>query len=310
MKIDDLFHLYQGNSFELINMKEDSSSEINFVSRTAEDNGVVSHVKESAQKPFPSGLITVALGGSVLSSFVQSHPFYTGFHVMVLSPKKPMTLEEKLFYCHVIKSNAYRYRYGRQANKTLRNLELPPIPSWLKSYKIDFTKIETHNHYRVQPLDTVHWHLFRIGDIFYQERGKEPAPNQNPSGYCPIVNETDSNNGFVRMVQPSHIIKGNAITISINYARNVFYQPKDFCASVNIAVIRNKKLSVGSGLFIATVLRLNNLKYGYGYKISKEKIDNTYIKLPALLVGKNYQPDFQFMENYIKSLPNGDLIQV
>ncbi|MDR2194123.1 MAG: restriction endonuclease subunit S [Treponema sp.] len=91
MKVSELFTLHQGNSFELI-------------------NGVIAIIKTvDTITPFPAGYITVALGGSVLSSFVQYKPFYTGFHVMVLEPKKEMRLEEKLFYCHCIKMNAYRY---------------------------------------------------------------------------------------------------------------------------------------------------------------------------------------------------------
>jgi hypothetical protein len=49
-----------------------------------------------------------------------------------------MRLEEKLFYCHCIKMNAYRYQYGRQANKTLKDIELPDLPEWLKEYSITF----------------------------------------------------------------------------------------------------------------------------------------------------------------------------
>jgi len=69
-----------------------SNSNINFVSRTAQNNGVVEQVEVFGDtKPFDAGLITVALGGSVLSSFVQLNPFYTAFHIMVLIPKIKMS---------------------------------------------------------------------------------------------------------------------------------------------------------------------------------------------------------------------------
>ena len=52
---------------------------------------------------------------------------------MILVPKKSMTEEQKLFYCSCIKRNKYRYNYGRQANKTLKNLEVPATtPKWVK----------------------------------------------------------------------------------------------------------------------------------------------------------------------------------
>jgi len=138
MKVKDLFDLEQGNSFELINMNIDRNSDINFVARTSENNGITAQVQQLAGvEPFPVGCITVALSGSVLSSFVQDKPFYTAFHVMVLHPKTKMRLEEKLFYCHCIKMNACRYTFGRQANKTLKDINLPRPPNWLKNFSIN-----------------------------------------------------------------------------------------------------------------------------------------------------------------------------
>ena len=99
MKVSDIFDMISGNGFELINMSSSADSDINFVSRTSQNNGVIAKVnKYNNVEPFPAGLITVALGGSVLSTFVQTKPFYTAFHIMVLSPKKSMTLKEKFFY--------------------------------------------------------------------------------------------------------------------------------------------------------------------------------------------------------------------
>ncbi len=64
MKISDLFVLHQGNGFELYNMSVSDTSNINFISRTAQNNGVVAKVcKDESKEPFPAGYITVALGG-------------------------------------------------------------------------------------------------------------------------------------------------------------------------------------------------------------------------------------------------------
>ena len=148
-------------------------------------------------------------------------------------------------------------------------------------------------------IDTSTWKEFRVGDYFTQERGKEKAPKQNKDGDCPLIQETNSNNGFDRLVQPTVIFKGNAITISINYASNVFYQKDDFCASVNIAIIRNDNLNLYNGYFIASVLSSAHRKFDYQNKISKELIDDEIIKLPATLDG---QPDWDYMESYMKAV--------
>lgn len=160
-------------------------------------------------------------------------------------------------------------------------------------------------HSTKQPtqINTQSWKEYRIGDIFLQERGKEKAPNQNESGEIPLINEIESNNGFTRKVEPTQIFKGNAISVSINFGKNVFYQPFDFCASVNIVILRNPNLNQYNGLFIATIIRAENARYSYGYKTSKERINDTIIKLPSTSTG---EPDWQWMEDYIKSLPYSD----
>lgn len=136
--IDEIFELYQGNGFELINMEETPCGNTNFVSRSSQDNGVVATISPiDGEVPFESGLITVALGGSVLSTFVQDKPFYTAFHLMVLKPKFSLSIYSKLYLCTQIEANKYRYSYGRQANKTLKHLllRLPITNSGAPNFK-------------------------------------------------------------------------------------------------------------------------------------------------------------------------------
>src|SRR5690349_9941368 len=128
-KVSELFDLGYGNGFELINMQEAGDADgrkVAFVSRTAKNNGISAYVKPLLDvEPFKPGLITVSVGGSVLETFLQGRKFYTGFHVMVLTPKQEMSEKEKLFYCYCIRLNKYRYNYGRQGNKTLKDLLIP-----------------------------------------------------------------------------------------------------------------------------------------------------------------------------------------
>ncbi|EET9802067.1 TPA: restriction endonuclease [Escherichia coli] len=82
----------------------------------------------------PAGVLTVAAGGSVLETFVQDSPFYSGRDLYWLSPKVELTLEEKLYYCSCIRKNRHKYSYGRQANRTLKNILIPSldsVPEWV-----------------------------------------------------------------------------------------------------------------------------------------------------------------------------------
>ena len=137
--VSDLFAISRGNKFDLNKMTQARGHEadaVAFVNRSGERNGIAAFVREvPGAKPYEAGLITVALGGSALSSFVQSRVFYTGQNVDVLIPKESMSLDEKLYYCLCIEANRFRYStYGREANRTLRTLLLPArsaVPDWV-----------------------------------------------------------------------------------------------------------------------------------------------------------------------------------
>ena len=73
-----------GNKFDNNKMTYDHPT-VNFVSRTAENNGVSDVVDEiDGVIPYAPGNMTIALGGSIGTCCVQTKPFYTGQNVAVL----------------------------------------------------------------------------------------------------------------------------------------------------------------------------------------------------------------------------------
>jgi len=137
-KISDLFDLFYGTNLELnrlIQHKKRQTNSVNFVSRTSKNNGVSALVELVDNiTALPAGLITVAVGGSVMESFVQTEPFYTGRDVYCLNPKQILSFNEKIFYCICIRKNKYRYSYGRQANRTIKDILIPDTPpEWIKN---------------------------------------------------------------------------------------------------------------------------------------------------------------------------------
>jgi hypothetical protein len=134
VQVSDLFTLTYGHSLEL-NALAQSPVGVNFVSRTSVNNGVSARITPPrGLPPAKPGLITVACGGSVMESFVQVEPFYSGRDIYWLEAKDALTFEEKLFYCACIRANRFRYNFGRQANKTLPALTVPArlhIPDWV-----------------------------------------------------------------------------------------------------------------------------------------------------------------------------------
>jgi hypothetical protein len=129
VKISDLFTVVYGVNLELVNLIQCKSTDIGsipFVSRTENNNGVSAFVEQEIDiEPNPAHTLSVAAGGSVLSTFYQPLPYYSGRDVYILIPKYKMEVFEMLFYANCIKANRYKYNYGRQANKTLKDILLP-----------------------------------------------------------------------------------------------------------------------------------------------------------------------------------------
>ena len=144
--LGDIFEVKYGINLELLNCSlagDYDPDAVNFVARTSQNNGVVEKVKRlEGVPPQPAGVLTCAGGGSVLSTFVQKAPFYSGRDLYLLIPKYSMSLLSKLFGCTIIEANKYRFSYGRQANKTLPSLQLklPAKPDGAP----DFEYMETY----------------------------------------------------------------------------------------------------------------------------------------------------------------------
>lgn len=140
---------------------------------------------------------------------------------------------------------------------------------------------------------------FTVWEIFEYDRGKESAPKQVEDWDCPMINETSENNGLTKYAKPTKVLKGNSITVSVNFAQTVFYQPKDFCASVNIMSLYNEKFSPLSYMYVITQLRKKHTHFNYWGKISKDRLLEEVITLPTL---STWEIAYEYMENYIKEI--------
>jgi hypothetical protein len=57
---------------------------------------------------------------------------------------------------------------------------------------------------------------------------------------------------------------------------------------------------------VIAVIRHETYRFNYGRKWNKRRMEESLIKLPAASDG---QPDWQFMEDYIKGLPYSSVLQ-
>ena len=330
--LTEIFDVWYGVNLEVVN-SEVVPIGIPFVSRQSVNNGVVCHVKRSDDvDPNPAHTLSIAVSGSVLSTFYHDYEYYSGRDVYIAKPKVKLSKEEMLYYCYVIELNKYRYNYGRGANKTFRDILVPSIneiPFYVKQCKMggEFDQAPVSPS-KIQ-LHTEKWKWFRYDEVFDIRKGfYNKKPDENILGEIPFIGATDSNNGITSMhdldtIEKSSktgdepnaslsekIFEPNCITVSNNGSVGyAFYQQKKFTCThdVNPLYLQKKwkkELNVYIAMFLCSLIEKERFRWDYGRKWRPKRMPNSLIKLPVIKNAENkYEPDWQFMEDYIKSLP-------
>jgi hypothetical protein len=279
-----------------------------FISSGDTDNGVAGFFDIP---PLYKKVISVARTGSVGSAFYHPYSCTINSDCIVLEPKQEFSDEQMFVFVALLRKNIYRYSYGRKV--TPERLLLTKIPNNISySKKIDFKK-KTANI--AKPFSDKHislkekeWKWFDYPEAFDLSKGHyNNRPELDPTG-VPFVSATENNNGITDFVTKdgTKLFSGKSITVSNDGSiGNAFYQEKDFTCSHSINVIKiNKKYSTELNqyiaLFLIPLIQKEKFRFNYGFKWRIERMKESKIKLP---VDKMGNPDWKFMENYIKSLP-------
>ncbi|MDR3047350.1 MAG: restriction endonuclease subunit S, partial [Bacteroidales bacterium] len=289
-RLNEIFEIKNSPSLELLNCEQIENG-ICFVSRTSANNGIVARVELLDElEPMPANAITVALGGSVLSSFYQDEPFYTSFHIACLYPRIELTKEQMLYYAYVIEQNKYRYNFGRQANRTLKNILIPDItelPDYVNKISITDYQFEKEPILNKKlPLNTCNWKWFRYDEIFEIKKGKRLTKADQIEGIINFIGATRFNNGITaKIANDSHIHSANTITVSYNGSiAEAFYQDEPFWATDDVNVLYPKfNLNPFIAMFLCTLIQMEKYRYNFGLKWDKENMQQSKIKLPVTI---------------------------
>ena len=161
-------------------------------------------------------------------------------------------------------------------------------------------------------LDKSKWKKYIIGDLFDVVLSKGDIKLDDIGvGDVPLISSGETNNGNVGYIDKNgdgkaEIFSGNCLTVDM--FGKAFYQPDPFFAvshgRVNI-LIPKFSFSKYIGIFLSTVIQMEQYRYSYGRAVYSNVAEEMIIKLPA---DANGDHDWKFMEDYIKSLPYGDRI--
>ncbi len=275
------------------------------------DNGISAFVERLVDvEPAPAGDISCALGGNgVLTTHLQEQPFYVGRDVAILRPIVPLSAVQILFYCFCVRSNRFRYSYGRQANRTLKSLLVPSLdnlPGWLAEYDVEmFTGSDLAKSTKSpSALGEVRWRPFALRELFELRKGKRltKAQLKGRPGSIPFIGAIDSNNGVTGFVNAA-IHEAGTLTVNYNGAgvADAFYQASAYWASDDVNVLYPKfAMTPAIALFIATLIRKEKYRFNYGRKWHLERMTESEIQLPVLADGS---PDWTYMNQLVESLP-------
>ena len=333
-KYDELFEIKKGKRLTKANM---INGEIPFIGATDSNNGITAHISNN-EHLHPANTISVSYNGSIAKAYYQAEPFWATDDVNVLYPKFNLNKFIAFFFIPIISREKYRFNYGRKWDKTLMKQSTIKLPvnsqndvdwQWIERYVKEtilsklpaMSKTIWSNEFSKTPLSsqklslsTKEWQWFEISKLCYKPY-KATAYNAIDLTKCnyngpqaiAYITRTDENNGnkcyVVKDDTITEIEKGNAISIGDTTA-TIFYQEKDFICGDHIVILRSKFLNKYTGIFLVSLLTKERFRYCYGRAFKKEIIANTYIKLPAIKNSDGeFEPDWQWMEDYIKGLP-------
>ena len=316
---DYLFRLFKGKRLTKAQMYEGKTP---YISSSSFNNGVDAYISEEPN--FKKNFLTFACYGSIGEVFYHPYDAWVSDNCNVMYLKNH-NLNEYIatFLIGVIKKEKYRFSYGFTGKlQTLKKLKIK-LPS--KNNEPDFEFMEfyiksiIHNaglktesvinkRFSTSPLNSdkvnlqkSNWQYFQFEKLFDVKKGKRLTKADMEEGETFFISSSDSNNGLTAKIRQKPIFKEN--TITVNYDGSVgeaFYQSLPYWALDSVNVLYPKfKLNIYIALFIITIIRLEKYRFNYGRKWKSEIMKSSVIKLPS----KNGEPDFEFMENFIKSLP-------
>ena len=318
-----------------ININDAVEGNIPYITRSAINNGLTDYLGNS-DKIVKGNCITIGAEGTY--AFYQPKDFIPGVKIYTIRHEKLNCLTS-MFIVSILNSYAHLYSYGRA--RVLEKLKKEAIklpctkngdPDWqfmeeyVKSLKYKLPRTKNIKNPKLN-LDTSIWKEFIFEDIFDIKRGESLYIVDSEIGKIPYASASSENNAISTYLNIIPNRSGNCLTI--NYDGSVgdcFYQNQPFFASEKIVTVtfKNAKMTPYNALFVACVIRKEKYRFSYGRKWTVEaSMKKSIIKLPVLHNNKGepiidtslqfskegYIPDWQFMEDYIKSLPFGDRIK-
>lgn len=305
------------------------SGDIAYISSSKKNNGIDNYILPPDFMKVYKNALTLNNSGSVGYCFYHPYQFVASDHCTVIQIKdRKVKLNNyiSLFLKPIIESMKNKYNFAREINNERLKKEkiLLPItnnksPDWefIENYIKELSKRINYNNKandsrilkQVVELKPKNWKEFRIKDIFNIQKGERLTVLDRTLGDTPLLTASSVNNGISSFIdyeifKDKKKVFKNKITVDMFC--NVFYQEFKYFSDDNIHTLlfKNKSYEIYYenkyvNLFLVSILKLLSQKYDYGRQVRLKRLEEEIISLP---ITKKEAPDFEYMENYIKSL--------
>lgn len=154
------------------------------------------------------------------------------------------------------------------------------------------------------------WKEFLIGDIFNISTGALLPKKALKKGNVARITATDSNNGVFDYYSEVTHKNFRAVKnfISVSFLGSVFYHPYKASLDMKIHSVKLKELELNKYLahFIVLALKRTTALFSYGDQLSSSDLPKKKILLP---INKKDEPDFEFMEAFMKQKEQEKFLQ-
>lgn len=330
-RVGDLFLLKSNPQLDKDSFVFSENAKYPYFTRTVFNNGIFGQVNFLDEEHLIKGN-SIAVGMMGMQFFYMRKDFYAGQFTKTAYPKFEKFNESIALY-FISLLNKFQKKYlgvlVRDFEETFYNTEilLPifnkvPAYNYMEQYislleeekmlQVDkFLKDSGLNDTTLTAEETAALEKFRngkvkfkewkIGELFDIQKGKRLTKENIKQGTTNFLGAISDNNGIREKIDAPFTWPSNCI--SVNYNGSVgcsFYQEQVFFASddVNLLYANGWDLNRHIALYFCSIVFKYSEKFNFGFKWSKEKMEESLIKVP---VASNHNPDYDFMHHFISA---------
>jgi len=323
-EIGQIFKVFTGNLLAKELLKKGN---IPRITATDNNNGIYDFYKKVNHKNYRefTNFISISFLGSVFY-----HPYVASLDMKIHSiqiPNKELNENLAEFIVACLKKAFSHFSYGFQLSSKdlLKKIVLLPVNSkgepdyaFMEQFmrQKEQGKIEKFQNYiakrieqvkdfkELEPLKEKEWMEFEIQDLFNSKIGKSIDGNKvnKKRGETAYITRKESDNGLDGFInnEASLLNKDFPVITIGNETAEPFVQSFPFYTGTKVNILKPKaSLSRYTLSFIAESLKKHKIKYSYSFTINSTRLKRQKILLPT---DKKGQPDYDYMENYIKRL--------